>query len=112
VRNQEPAFIEHGIHLIVQQVAEEGELIVGDSHCYDETISPFNQTAIDAMLLELAQMLLQRPLHVIERWQGVYASGPRPYEVLQPCEGVTAVAITAGIGMSIAFALAERHLHS
>jgi len=51
-------------------------------------------------------------LQVLERWQGIYASGPRAYEILKPADGVTAVAITAGVGMSIAPALAERVLAS
>lgn len=109
VAEREPLLLEHGIHLIVQQLPD-GELIVGDSHHYGETPSPFGDEAIDRQMLGLAETLLGRRLAVRERWLGCYASGPRPYEVVQPAHGVTAIAITAGIGMSIAFALAERHL--
>ncbi|QNM98599.1 TIGR03364 family FAD-dependent oxidoreductase [Chitinimonas koreensis] len=114
VAEREPLLLEHGIHLIVQQVGAagdpHGELIVGDSHHYGSTPSPFGDEAIDRLMLGLAETLLGRRLAVRERWLGCYASGPHPYEVVQPEAGVTAVAITAGVGMSIAFALAERHL--
>lgn len=110
VAQSHPALLTHGIHLIVQQVGDSGDLIIGDSHAVAESVSPFNQAEIDTMILQLAQELLQKPLEVRERWQGVYASGPRPYEVLQVAESVQAVTITSGIGMSIAFALARRNL--
>lgn len=109
VRQEAPAVLRHGVHLIVQQL-ESGELIVGDSHDYEASPAPYCQEAIDTLLLGLAGALLGRPLRVLERWQGIYASGPRPYEILQINEDVFAVAITSGVGMSIALALAERTL--
>lgn len=108
VQHDAPALLEHDIHLIVQQLGERGELVVGDSHRYGGTVAPFHDERIDELLLALAGDLLGRPLRVLQRWQGVYASGPRPFEVLAPAPGVQAVAITAGVGMSIAPALAER----
>jgi len=110
VQATQPALLEHGIHLIIQQVGQGGELIIGDSHHYSATPGPFQHEAVDQLILAEAAALLQRPLRVTERWQGVYASGSRPYEVLNPALGVRAVAITSGVGMSIALALAERHL--
>lgn len=112
VRQDTPALVEHGIHLIVQQLGERGELVVGDSHRYGDTVAPFHDERIDELLLALAGALLGQPLRVLQRWQGVYASGPRPFEVLQPAPGVQAVAITAGVGMSISPALAEQVLDS
>ncbi|MFC5475436.1 TIGR03364 family FAD-dependent oxidoreductase [Paraherbaspirillum soli] len=110
VEQREPFLLEHGIHLIVQQSGADGNLIIGDSHAYGATVSPFNRAEIDAQIAALAETLLQRRLQVLEHWQGIYASGPRPYEVFQPAEGVQAVTISSGIGMSIAFGLAERNL--
>ncbi|AOY02427.1 hypothetical protein BJP62_17660 [Jeongeupia sp. USM3] len=106
----DPVWLAEGIHLIVQQVGESGELLIGDSHRYGESVGPFNAEAIDQRLLELAESLLGRRLTVLERWQGVYASGPGGYLVRQAAPGVTAVAITCGIGMSVSFGLAERVL--
>jgi len=112
VQQDTPALIEHGIHLIVQQLGERGELVVGDSHRYGGSVDPFHDERVDALLLALASDLLGHPLRVLQRWQGVYASGPRPFEWLQPAPGVQAVAITAGVGMSIAPALAEQVIGS
>ncbi|MBM3115408.1 TIGR03364 family FAD-dependent oxidoreductase [Jeongeupia naejangsanensis] len=106
----DPVWLNEGIHLIVQQVGASGELLIGDSHRYGESVGPFNSEAIDARLLQLAGSLLGRPLTVLERWQGVYASGPDGYLVREPAPGVTAVAITCGIGMSVSFGLAEQIL--
>jgi FAD dependent oxidoreductase TIGR03364 len=108
VATRTPALVEHGIHLIVQQVGTEGDLIIGDSHDYGITPSPFASEAVDDLILNLAQDLLGRPLTVRERWQGVYGSGDRPYAILHPAAGVTAITMMAGIGMSVAFALAEQ----
>ena len=110
IAQREPALLEHGIHLIVQQVGPDGDLIIGDSHSIAAAASPFNPAVVDKLILELAESLLQWPLEVRERWQGVYASGRRPYEVLHPAASVQAVTLTSGIGMSIAFALARRLL--
>ncbi|MDE2430123.1 MAG: TIGR03364 family FAD-dependent oxidoreductase [Burkholderiales bacterium] len=110
VQEQAPALLEHGIHLIVQQVGKQGELIIGDSHVVADTLPPFNRADVDALILELAEDVLQKPLQVTERWQGIYASGRRPFEIVHPAASVQAIAITSGIGMSIAFALARRNL--
>lgn len=108
VRQTQPLVMAHGIHLIIQQVGEGGELIIGDSHQYGTSPSAFEQEAVSAFLMQEAEAVLWRKLVVRERWQGIYASGPRPYEALQVAEGVRCVTITAGVGMSIALGLAER----
>ncbi|MEK8031463.1 TIGR03364 family FAD-dependent oxidoreductase [Ideonella sp. DXS29W] len=109
VQSTQPDVLAHGVHLIVQQVGANAELIIGDSHDHGAAPAPFNRASIDDLLLAEAAVLLQRPLRVLERWQGLYASGPKPFEVHQPAPGVRVVAITSGVGMSIAYALAERH---
>jgi hypothetical protein len=112
VEQNEPHLLEHGIHLIVQQVGATGELIIGDSHHYANSVSPFSRADVDDAILRLAETVLNRPLTMTERWQGVYASGPHPYEIIAPAEGVTGIVVTSGIGMSIAFELAERVLNN
>ncbi|QDQ25461.1 TIGR03364 family FAD-dependent oxidoreductase [Chitinimonas arctica] len=109
---EQPALPANGIHLIVQQVGKSGDLIVGDSHHYGADVSPFNSEEVDTLILGLAEQLLARPLRVKERWQGVYAKGADAYVNLQPAPDVQCVAITAGVGMSIGLALAERVLHA
>jgi FAD dependent oxidoreductase TIGR03364 len=110
VESEEPELLKHGIHLIIQQMGDDGDLVIGDSHHFGETLPPFRMEEIDESLLALAGAVLGRPLKVKERWQGIYASGKRPYEIIQPERGVSAVSVTSGIGMSIGFALAERNL--
>lgn len=109
IAQQDPQLLEQGLHLIVQQGAD-GSLIVGDSHRYGSDAEPFLCEDTERRLLALATNLLGRPLSVLERWQGVYASGPRPYEILRPADEVLAVCITSGVGMSIGLALAEQTL--
>lgn len=112
IAERSPDLLAHGIHLIVQQLGERGDVLVGDSHHYGESVSPFNHDEVDALLLSLASSLLGKSLQVRERWQGVYASGPNPYEIVHPAEGVSCVMITAGVGMSIGLALAERQFQA
>jgi FAD dependent oxidoreductase TIGR03364 len=110
VAEREPALLAHGIHLIVQQLGDADELVVGDSHHYGDAVAPFAPAEVEAALLGLTAGLIGAAPPVRERWQGVYASGPRPYERLQPVPGVTAVVVSSGIGMSVSHGLAEATL--
>jgi FAD dependent oxidoreductase TIGR03364 len=103
--------LRYGIHLIVSQ-STSGELTIGDSHDYSLTPSPFNPQRIDELLLQHARALLNiRNIRVTERWSGVYAhSGEHDHLLLAPAPAVRVVLVTDGIGMSIAFALAEEVL--
>ncbi|MCY1308836.1 FAD dependent oxidoreductase [compost metagenome] len=61
------------------------------------------------MLIDLAEHTLGSRLQVLERWQGVYGSrGPGPFSVLRAAEGVTAVLMHTGLGMSVGLGLGER----
>lgn len=109
LERERPEALARGIHLIVTQVPG-GELIVGDSHEYARTVSPFDSAAIDALLLEEAEALLGVDgLEVRERWHGVYPSAGGPdWTVDTPESGVRVVRMNAGLGMSQAFAFADR----
>ncbi|MNF03783.1 hypothetical protein D3C80_2031680 [compost metagenome] len=64
---------------------------------------------MDKLLLELAEHTLATPLRVIERWQGVYGGrGPGPFSVTPAGDGITAVLMHTGLGMSVGPALGER----
>lgn len=109
VEAERPELVEAGIHLIVTQ-RPTGELIVGDTHDYARTPSPFRREALDELVLDEARRLLGAELRVLERWQGVYPHAPgRDFLVAEPQAGVRVVAVTAGIGMTTAFGLA-RHV--
>ncbi|MEO4046835.1 TIGR03364 family FAD-dependent oxidoreductase [Pseudomonas sp. CAU 1711] len=108
IRRDYPALEQHGIHLLVSPTPH-GELIIGDSHDYGSDASPFNAEVVDQLLIELAEHTLGGRLQVLERWQGVYgARGPGPFSVLRAAEGVTAVLMHTGLGMSVGLGLGER----
>ncbi len=99
-----------GIHLIAVQGAD-GSLVVGDSHHYDDSPDPFQPGGVDDRILaELSAVVdLPRP-EVLERWVGIYASGPEPAFIEAVAPGVRLVMVTSGSGASTAFALAEETL--
>ncbi len=108
IRRECPALERFGIHLLVSPTPS-GELIIGDSHDYGQDASPFNAEEVDKLLLQLAEHTLATPLRVVERWQGVYGGrGPAPFSVTKAAEGVTAVLMHTGLGMSVGPALGER----
>jgi D-hydroxyproline dehydrogenase subunit beta len=108
---ERPELLELGVNLLVTQQPD-GELLLGDTHRYGETTSPFRNEAADELLLsEGARLLGVDRLEVRERWLGVYAWSPdSEFLVAAPSERVRAVAVTSGIGMTTALGLAERVL--
>jgi FAD dependent oxidoreductase TIGR03364 len=103
----------------------DGSIIVGDSHAYDATMPPFlAEPTADILLRRISDVLGGGShgvgsrgagsrgagrLRVVERWQGVYASSAlHPYLIAEPETGVTAVAVTSGVGMTISLGLAPR----
>ncbi len=108
---EQPAHLEHGIHLIVAQDAD-GALIVGDSHHYGWSPSPFARAAVDDLILGELRAVLNLPdARVVERWVGVHASLPGVLMVREaPAPGVRLVIVTSGTGASTAFAIAEETL--
>ena len=107
---EQAQFLADGIHLIAVRGAD-GSLVVGDSHHYDDSPDPFQPRDVDDRILaELSAVLdLPRP-EVLERWVGVYPSGPEPAFVEAVAPGVRLVMVTSGTGASTAFGLAEETL--
>ena len=104
---EQPAHLEHGVHLIVTQSAD-GTLVVGDSHHYAATPDPFSHEDVDALILdEFAKVFGQAPPPVVERWTGTYASAAGHSLVEAPLSSVRLVTVTSGTGASTAFGLAE-----
>ncbi len=107
---EQPAYLADGIHLIVAQSAD-GSLVVGDSHHYADSPGPFQPRDVDdRMLAELSAVLALPQPDVVERWVGVYPSGPDDAFIEAVGEGVRLVNITSGTGASTAFAIAEETL--
>ncbi|MFV3305814.1 TIGR03364 family FAD-dependent oxidoreductase [Pseudomonas sp. NY15181] len=108
IYRETPELEAQGIHLLISPTPY-GELIIGDSHHYGSDAAPFNAEFVDRLMLELAEDTLGMRVEVIERWQGVYGSrGPGPFSVLQAADGVTAVLMHTGVGMSVGPELGER----
>lgn len=108
LEDEHPEILEHGINLMVTS-RPDGGLVIGDSHHYSRTETPFDRADIDHLLLREAALLLGVPgLVVRQRWRGVYASAPATQFVEHDLDPRTrAVAVTSGIGMTTAPALAE-----
>ena len=88
--------------------AHTGDLVVGDSHDYRWSPSPFSDDSVDdLMLAELHAILRLGTARVVERWSGTYASLPdRPMIREAPEDGVRLVIVTSGSGASTGFAIA------
>lgn len=106
---EQSARLGHGVHLIVVQ-SHDGTLVVGDSHHHGDTPDPFQPKAVDALILEEFRAVLGAPPPVLERWTGVYPSGPEDAFFEDVAPGVRLVSVTSGTGASTAFGLAEEAL--
>ncbi len=103
-----PNYIKHGIHVMVSQNAH-GELIIGDSHEYDQDITIFDSTVIDDLILTYLKKLIRYPdLRIASRWHGIYAKHPQqPLVCLDPQPNCTIVVAPGGHGMTMSFGYAE-----
>lgn len=91
----------------------DGSLIVGDSHARGIQPGPFQpEAAFDAFLEEARALFDVDSIRVLERWQGVYASGPSEFLIEEPEPGLHVLGATTGIGMTTGLGLAERVLQT
>jgi FAD dependent oxidoreductase TIGR03364 len=111
---ERPELLEAGIHLLITQLPD-GDLIIGDSHTYGDTLDPFAAERVDQLLLtEAARLLGADRLAVRERWQGIYATRRptavaqeyAPFHVSAPMPGVRVVENVTGIGMTLSLGFA------
>jgi FAD dependent oxidoreductase TIGR03364 len=88
----------------------DGTILAGDSHRLAPTMDPFlDEPTSSTLVAEIGSILGRRDLRVLQRWQGIYAASPvAPYLVSSQGDGVTAVSVTSGVGMTISFGLAMR----
>jgi FAD dependent oxidoreductase TIGR03364 len=107
---QRPELIDAGIHLLVTQLPD-GDLVIGDTHEYGSTPSPFASEALNELLVDEARSLLGvEELLVRERWVGIYpvlagvaSTSDGHLLVTDPLEGVRVVEVISGLGMTMAF---------
>jgi len=103
-----PFHVNSGIHVLVTRTGT-GEITIGDSHDYSDTLDPFDSEAVNQALLAYFGTFAKLPqMEIQERWHGVYAKHPTTTDILiSPEPGVTIVNGLSGAGMTLAFGLAE-----
>ena len=97
-----------GVHVMLAQNGF-GELVIGDSHEYGTIFDPANSEHINQLILNyMATFSSLRDIQILERWNGFYPKLDGQSEfIANPEPGVTIVQLTNGLGMTLAFGLAE-----
>jgi len=106
-----PEHIQWGIHVLLAQNSC-GELVFGDTHEYGLTFDPFESEVANQLILNYLSTFAHPPnLTIASRWHGIYAKKSGHSEwIAKPERGVTIVQNTNGLGMTLAFGLAEEVL--
>ena len=108
IAREMPDYVRYGIHVMAAQ-NERGEVIIGDSHEYDEAMSPFDKAEIDDWILRYLRTFLRLPDEgIAARWHGIYAKHPtRPIVIEEVGPKTTVVVAPGGAGMTLSFGFAE-----
>lgn len=109
IANETPELDRYGIHVMASQ-NDSGEIILGDSHLYDEEIEPFDSDEIDSLITRELKRWLDLPQwNIVERWHGIYAKldGGYAFEH-EPLRDVFVCTGLGGSGMTMSFGIAER----
>jgi FAD dependent oxidoreductase TIGR03364 len=113
VARESPLLDRYGIHVLAA-VNRAGEITLGDSHEYDDAISPFDSTEIERLIMrEAARLFELRDAAVAQRWHGVYVRH-RSVAIFEsrPLPTVSVHANANGLGMTLSLAAAERFWRS
>jgi FAD dependent oxidoreductase TIGR03364 len=109
IASQQPMLDRFGIHVMASQ-SRDGEIVLGDSHLYDDEIEPFELEEIDRLILEECQKVFDFPEWAVQqRWSGIYAKHPTQAWFHQKLDhGVEILNGFGGSGMSMSLAVSER----
>jgi FAD dependent oxidoreductase TIGR03364 len=109
IAREMPELDRFGIHVLASQFPT-GEIILGDSHEYGETICPFDNAEIDRLMLrEMQKVICLRDWTIREHWHGVYARHPTlPVFEAECGKNVHLFVGPGGAGMTLSFGLAAQ----
>lgn len=101
-------YLDLGIHVMASQNAR-GEVVIGDSHEYDD-YTIFDRSDIDERILRYLQTMIRLPdERIAERWHGVYAKHPSlPWVEAEPQPGCQVIVSPGGAGMTLSFGIAAQ----
>ena len=108
IEKEKPLYIKYGIHVLISQHGN-GELILGDSHEYGNTLDPFISEEINSLIIkEINRIYLIPDLTIDQKWIGIYAKYPGFSEYVKKIhDDITIVNGLGGAGMTLSFGLAE-----
>ncbi len=108
IAREAPELDRYGIHVMAAQNGL-GEVILGDSHEYDQEIAPFDKAQIDDLILRELRKIVELPdWRLAERWHGVYVKIPGKLQFSAEPEPEVHVSIASGgCGMTMSFGLAD-----
>jgi D-hydroxyproline dehydrogenase subunit beta len=108
IARKTPELDRYGIHVMAAQNGV-GEVILGDSHEYDDDVTPFDKACIDDLIIRELRRIIDLPDWTItEHWHGIYLkiSGTLHY-VAEPEPAVHISIASGGCGMTMSFGVCE-----
>lgn len=108
IADEMPEYVSNGIHVMTSQNAL-NEIVIGDSHEYEQDIEIFDKARIDQLILDyLGTMVCLPEPRIAQHWNGIYGKHPnKPIYMGEPAPNVRVVAGTGGAGMTLSFAYAD-----
>lgn len=109
IASETPELDRFGIHVMASQ-NHLGQVVLGDSHQYDDDVEPFDESEIDRLIERELRKILKLPTWEIQsRWHGIYAKfmGDIAFE-REPEPRVHVCTGLGGNGMTLSMGVAER----